>query len=270
MKNMQFLELMNSIDEEIILEADKATTKKHPKSVLLKQITAAACIVAILSVGIAVTLQQSRSMPSQNNSTNTDISFWGLYSSYKYTSFALGKFKNIVGCYNRGTPESYYHEQQNLIVEFEVIEDYYEKLEKGTTFLVPFRLDHLTEEDVRQLISTNDQFILHSYIYRDYQKYHDVNTNETIGFDNITEQIRFNNYSLIPIQNGRINIKELDQMVTEYYEHYTPFDKDPILSRYIAHGMSVEEAGNNLKTLYQMWVETDGGRNLPRDPNVDY
>ena len=66
MKNMQFLEIMNSIDEEILLEADEAVPQKLPKSVLIKRMTAAACM-AVLSAGIAVTLQQSHQNPPKSD-----------------------------------------------------------------------------------------------------------------------------------------------------------------------------------------------------------
>ena len=58
-------------------------------------------------------------------------------------------------------------------------------------------------------------------------------------------------------------------MMIEYEDSYIPFEKISCFDKYITHGMSVDEAGNNLKELYQWLVETDGWGFI-RDPNVDY
>lgn len=194
-----------------------------------------------------------------------EFRFFVVYSAYKnysHSSLVLGKFKNIVGYNGRD-------DQYALFVEFEVTEDYYGKLKEGTTFLVKIRLDDLSEKDVRQLLDTNDQFIYYIHYDPYTEDYIDINTNEIIHSHDIAGRANFDLHSLIPIQNGKINIKELDQMMIEYEDSYIPFEKISCFDKYITHGMSVDEAGNNLKELYQWLVETDGWGFI-RDPNVDY
>ncbi|MBE6639854.1 MAG: hypothetical protein E7616_10530 [Ruminococcaceae bacterium] len=313
MKNTQFFDLLNGIDDTLLTDALNLSPQPS-KTVVLKRFTAAACACLILSAGTAIALVLPGSnntppsslpnTPSQNNptvnnpSTNNDsdviphvpthVEDIFSYHTFTYflgdekhvyieTSLVQCKLTNILGIYEQKVAN---HTLPYLFAEFEIIHDYYYARKAGEKIVVPISLhskDHM-QEDILKLLNDNEEFFMRVIV----PEYPTImmgtyfnKQGEKVTFYNCTKKVSLSNQTFIPIQNNRVNTKDVYKVLDKYDIYYRPIDYIIEYSDYIADGMSQEELEKNLANLYQKVIlHPNKGIIVPRPvpPNslIDY
>lgn len=260
-------------------ESLRNKSKSKKKMNILKWFTTAACfcLVLVLSVFLMNQIQNRPSEPSDfpgtddigvgenngsNDQPNNSLDFnrcpaiTSMYDLNEYSSMIKVEVNSVLGKYSLGLGEP-----TVLLVEFSVIEDYYEKISPSSTITVPIAMDGtgITNEtmltDIQVLLNDADEFIL--YIDRLYDKqsvyYEDGSKVDMSNVASLNLMI-FN--TIIPIENEIVDVSTVYELLDEYeISHYSPEKINGYLS-FVADGMPIDTLEHNIKMLYQ-WHLTE-------------
>ncbi len=256
MKNKQFLDIMNENDDDLLLREELTSKRFAAKIAIRKKLILAASVALILTFSIAISyLSQIINLgtPSSNNNSTESIFYEdkdnclyttieSIYSLTIYSSMVHAKFVGVVNMQNR------IFNTYCIIAEFQVIEDFYQKIDAGTTIYVP--LTGLPNDAILSLLNTSDDYILFvNRLYPSFKMYAEDGTEFVM--ENVSSHINTLQKFLIPIQNGFINIEKLIELWDQYEFEYLPFRQIIGYTECIAQGMPYETAAENIRKLYQ-------------------
>lgn len=225
-------------------------------------------------------IEGSNGIPTQpDNNLNSGIDSGALLamnSMYKvgeHSSMVRAEINNVLGMFSLDD----FGSSKILLVEFCVIEDYYEKISPGTVVTVPISMDGKEINDKSMLaelqtfLDDADEFVL--YINRLY--------NTRIIYDEAGIKVDKENVAslnlmvfhyIIPLKNEKVDTSAVYELLDKYEVDYYPPQEIIGYSSFVVDGMSIETLEKNIKSLYQWHLleQQNSTESLPEDKGYDY
>ena len=272
MTNKNLLQAMGRIDPKLIADAAPDVTQKKPaKKTWVKWASLAACfcLVFAVSVSLIYQIQNRPNIPNVIPGTDGDITpdlptnsldfshypvITSMYELDDYSSMIKVEVNNVLGtfCLGLGEPTV-------LLVEFNVIEDYYEKINPNTIITVPIAMDGtgISNEsmltDLQTFLNSADGFIL--YIDRLYDRQSIYAKDESkVDMSNITSLNLMVFNAIIPLKNEMVDVSTVYGLLDKYEISYYSPQKINGYSSFVADKMSVEKLEENIRSLYQWYM----------------
>lgn len=154
-----------------------------------------------------------------------------------------------------------------FLVDFEIIEDYYEKTAEKTVFTAIIPLYYNNDETInamKKLIESSDYLYCFFDIeggegamdatFLNYSKREGEESKKYENFDLYTDYIRLWHLELIPVVNGKVNLSLLTDVIfsmeDENIESFYVYGLQELI-KFLYNGMPYEEFETNIKELYQ-------------------
>lgn len=284
------LKLTNLIDEKYVDEAlalkpkkENAVKQKIDKKINFKKpilaLLSVAVILAVVVLPIASTIKTPNNTLQNSTSNSVDIgdgfmlpSVRNVYMVTETSSFALVELQSIVGILSEDVDDK---DNNCVMAQFKVIEDYYENLAEEKIINIPLRIpsidknNYLNAELFQQFIeSYNHAFIYINSIDGQKTWYKNGDKNDSVNFDFVSNTLNVS-YYYIPIKDNAVQSEVVKNFLKNnnclYNNYLCDFDI------FFKQGLSVEDAKNNIRAIYNDVVSGDyTPQGTPNNGEIDY
>lgn len=194
-----------------------------------------------------------------------------MYDVDDYSSMVKVEFNNVLGKFSLGLGEP-----RVLLVEFCVIEDYYNKISPGTVITVPIAMDGtgIVNEsmliDLQMFLEDADEFVLYiDRLYETQSIYDEAGTK--VDKRNVASLNLMINHTIISQKSEKVDASAAYELLDKYEISYYSPQKINGYSSFVVDEMPTEKLEENIASLYQWRLNTrqNTTESLPADKGYD-
>lgn len=274
---------------------NKSNSKKKMSILKWSSMAASFCLILVVAFFLVIQIQNRPDNPfvppeTGNNTEAPDVtpsqpsdgfnngidfnSLPAIASMYKvddYSSMVKVEVNNVLGKFSLGLGEP-----RVLLVEFCVIEDYYNKISPRTVIIVPIAMDGtgIVNEsmlvDLQMFLDDADEFVLYIDRLYEMQSIYDE-SGVKVDKRNVASLNLMINHTIIPQKNEKVDASATYELLDKYEISYYSPQKINGYSLFVVDEMPTEELEENIVSLYQWHINTrqNTTESLPADKGYD-